>query len=102
VTPLYVRPRTASARGGRGVAAGADPTSRRGDYRIPALASLRPLGRDDVPGPTRSQAPADVMPAKRASSRHRLRDGRRSTTAPGAYWIQALASLRSLGRNDGE
>jgi hypothetical protein len=24
------------------------------------------------------------------------------TTAPGIYWIPALASLRSLGRNDGE
>jgi hypothetical protein len=64
VTPLYVRLRTASARGGRGVPAGADPTSRHGDYWIPALASLRSLGRNDVPGPTRSQAPADIMPAK--------------------------------------
>jgi hypothetical protein len=41
-----------------------------------------------------------------AASRHPVRTGfamgADPTTAPGIYWIPALASLRSLGRNDGE
>jgi hypothetical protein len=40
------------------------------------------------------------------ASRHPVRTGfamgADPTTAPGIYWIPALASLRSLGRNDGE
>ena len=52
--------------------------------------------------PRRLLEGGQVLPAKAHPRTHRRRDGHCSDNWLRRYWIPALASLRSLGRNDGE
>jgi hypothetical protein len=52
--------------------------------------------------PRRLLEGGQVLPAKAHLRTHRRRDGHCSDNWLRRYWIPALASLRSLGRNTGE